>query len=102
MKQIPLKCGKRVTDSSQTVMGDWHFVAMWDRQKAYKIYLFSRLRGNGHIPSVQCEPETAYFESIPSAYAQTFLLLTVKSYYSLSFSVLLPRGVSKAKIVPHL
>ena len=69
MEQISLKCGKRVTDSAHAVMGDWNFVAMSDRQKAYKTYVFSRLRGNGHILDVQCEPETAYFESIPSAYA---------------------------------
>ena len=29
--------------------------------------VFSRLCGNGHIPCVQCERETVYFESIPSA-----------------------------------
>ena len=40
MKQILLKFGKRVTDSSQAVIGDRLFIAMSDRQKAYKIYLY--------------------------------------------------------------
>ena len=102
MKQIPLKCGKRVTDSSQAVRGDWHFVAMSDRQKAYEMYLFSRLRCNDHIPCVHCERETAYFESMSSAYAQTFLSLPVISYYSLSFSLFLTKFASKARIVSHL
>ena len=76
MKQIPLKVGKRVTDNSQAVMENWDFVAMSDRQKAYKIYLFSRLHSNGHISCGQWERETAYFASMP-----TFSLLRVKSYY---------------------
>ena len=79
MKQIPLKCGKRVSDSSRAV-----------------IYLFFRLCRNGHIPWVQCKRDTACFESMPSAYAADFF------YYSLSFSLLLSRCASKAKIVSHL
>ena len=75
---------------------------MSDRQKAYKIYLLARLRGNGQIFCVQCERKTAYFESIPNAYVQTFSLRTVKSYYFLSFTLFLSKGASKAKIVSYL
>ena len=57
MKQIPLKCGKQVTDSSQAV-----------------IYLFSQLCRNGHIPCVEWERDIAYFESMPSAYAADFFI----------------------------
>ena len=42
---------------------------------------FSRLRWNRHIPCVQCERETAYFESMPSAHAQTFSSLGSNSLY---------------------
>ena len=42
------------------------------------------------------EPDT-----FPSAHAQRFSLLSVKSYFSLSFSLFLSRGASKVKIVSH-
>ena len=42
------------------------------------IYFFSRLRWNGHIPCVHCERETADFESMPTARAQTFSLLILR------------------------
>ena len=42
---------------------------------------FSRVRWNRHIPCVQCERETAYFESMPSAHAQTFSSLGSNSLY---------------------
>ena len=43
----------------------WSWSAMSDRQKAYKIYLFSQLRGNGRIPCVQCDPWLLVF--LPSS-----------------------------------
>ena len=52
------------------------YIYVYGDLKCYWIpYFFSRLRWNGHIPCVQCECETAYFESMRSTHAQTFSLL---------------------------
>ena len=55
------------------------------------------LRWNRHIPCMQCEREIAYFESLPSAHAQTFPLLRYKGYHSLYFPPFV--SGSKTKIV---
>ena len=77
MKQIPLKCSKQVTDSSQAV-----------------IYLFSWLCWKYHIPCVQCERHTAYFESIPSAHAGDFSITSrgVRAKIGRNFNIL-PRKI---------
>ena len=46
--------------------------------------VFSRLRWNGHIPCVQCERESASFESMPSTHGQIFSLLPVIVHYATS------------------
>ena len=38
----------------------------------WKMFIFSRLCWNDHISCVQCERESAYFESMLSAHAHTF------------------------------
>ena len=78
------------------------FTCMRFQKESDKKAIFFRLRWNSHISGVQCERETVYLQSIPSAHAQIFSLLHLKSYYSLAFSLFLSRGVSQAKMVVAL
>ena len=63
MKQIPLKCGKRVTDSSQAVI--------YISPDFVELATFLACNAS----------DTAYYESMPSAYAADFFIIPCLSPY---------------------